>query len=67
MKRISILFLIMNSLIGCINSNFESEKKVEPKEEKLITFTKMFWNKHRDEWIKNDILKFLYFYDICWQ
>jgi hypothetical protein len=56
MKYLTLIFLIL-FLIGCDYSTNESEKKVEPKEEKIITFTKTFWNNNREEWIKNDVLE----------
>ena len=44
-------------LLGCENSNNKSTQQSIPKVEKITTFTKNFWDKHRIDWIKNDVLE----------
>jgi hypothetical protein len=57
MRKTTLLFSLMILLISCGDSTIKSEVKEKPIEKKIVTFTKEFWNKHRVEWIKNDVLE----------
>lgn len=57
MKNLSIILFSTLFLFSCDNINTKPSNTPIPKEEKITTFTKEFWNKHRVEWIKNDVLE----------
>lgn len=57
MRKTTLLFSLMIIMISCENSTIQSEVKEKPKEKKIVTFSKEFWNNHKEEWIKNDVLK----------
>ena len=57
MKNTILLTLSFFLLLGCENSNNKTTPPPIPKVEKITTFTKDFWDKHRIDWLKNDVLE----------
>jgi len=57
MKSSLLITLFSIFLLGCDNSNSKPTPPPIPKVEKITTFTNEFWNKHRIDWLKNDVLE----------
>jgi hypothetical protein len=57
MKNSIVITISIFLLFGCENSNNKTTPPPIPKVEKITSFTKDFWDKHRIDWLKNDVLE----------